>query len=59
MKVKWKIESDFPFGMQGKIYNVLGQRTIGKTKRVIWYKITNDMGETRWFPEGHFEIVED
>lgn len=44
MKVKWKIESDFPFGTQGKIYDVLGQRTLGKTKRVTWYKITNDMG---------------
>lgn len=34
MKVKWIIESDFPFGTQGKIYDVLGQCTIGKTKRV-------------------------
>lgn len=59
MKVKWKIASDFPLGTQGKIYDVLGQRTIGKTKRVIWYKITNDMGETCWFSEGYFEIVEE
>lgn len=59
MKVKWKFASDFPLGTQGKIYDVLGQRTIGKTKRVIWYKITNDMGETCWFSEGYFEIVEE
>ena len=59
MKVKWKIASDFPLGTQGKIYDVLGQRTIGKTKRVIWYKIANDMCETCWFPEGYFEIVEE
>lgn len=59
MKVKWKIESDFPFGTQGKIYDVLGQRTLGKTKHVIWYKITNDMSENCWFPEGYFEVVEE
>lgn len=59
MKVKWIIESDFPLGTQGKIYDVLGQCTLGKTKRVTWYKITNDMGETCWFPEGYFEIVEE
>ena len=44
MKVKWIIESDFPLGTQGKIYDVLGQCTLGKTKRVTWYKITNDIG---------------
>jgi hypothetical protein len=59
MKVKWIAESDFPLGTQGKIYDVLGQCTLGKTKCVTWYKITNDMGETCWFPECYFEIVEE
>lgn len=59
MKVKWKIPSDFPLGTQGKTYDVLDKHIIGKTKRVMWYKITNDMDETCWFPEGYFEVVEE
>lgn len=46
MKVKWIIKSDFPLGTKGKIYDVLNERMLGKTKRVKWYKITNDMDET-------------
>ncbi len=59
MKIKWQIASDFPLGTQGKTYDVLDQRTLGKTKRVTWYKITNDMGETCWFPEDYFEVIKE
>ena len=59
LKVKWIIESDFPLGTKGKIYEVLNEHVLGKTKRVKWYKITNDMEETCWFPETYFEIVEE
>ena len=43
LKVKWIIESDFPLGTKGKVYEVLNEHVLGKTKRVKWYKITNDM----------------
>ena len=59
MKVKWIIESDCPLGTQGKIYDVLERHVLGKTKRVIWYKIVNDMDETCWFTETYFEILEE
>jgi len=59
MKAKWAIESDFPLGTQGKIYEILDQRAIGKVKPMLWYKIMNDMDETCWFPAGYFEIIDE
>ena len=59
LKVKWIIESDFPLGTKGKVYEVLNEHVLGKTKRVKWYKIVNDMDETCWFPETYFEVVEE
>lgn len=43
----------------GVCQEVLNEHVLGKTKRVKWYKITNDMEETCWFPETYFEIVEE
>lgn len=42
MKVKWIAESDFPFGTQGKIYDVLDIAVKGPKKRK-WYQINTDM----------------
>lgn len=58
MKVKWIIESDFPLGTQGKIYDVLDVAIKGPKKRK-WYQINTDMYETYYVPASYFEIVEE
>lgn len=39
MKVKLKIESDFPLGTQGKIYDVQGSALLGKLSVLLGIKL--------------------
>lgn len=57
MKAVWIAPSDFPYGTKGKVYDILGRKSIGTKESKLLYQIVNDINETCWFPELYFSIV--